>query len=300
MRRAPLKRLRRRFIDACGRLLTKPLGNYVQRVPNDLGQLRTTLRKGDVLLVEGDQRVSQVIRYLTQSCWSHSSVYIGDELLRGSPERAQRIREEYGEDASHLLIEAVEGEGVRATPLSKYERYNIRICRPRLRREDVYPVLSYVISHLGDRYDTRHIFDLAFYFFPVSVVPRRWRRAALRLGSGADNKVICSTMIARAFGQVGYPIAPEEVTVEGNGAAHPWWRRVITRNGHRRTARFRRRDPKMITPRDFDLSPYFEIVKFNHLSEPRFDYRSIIWEKDEMEGATEAEQLPEKVEALAS
>jgi hypothetical protein len=44
-----LKKLRRRFIDACSRLLTKPLPNYVQRVPNDLVQLRKTLRKGDVL-----------------------------------------------------------------------------------------------------------------------------------------------------------------------------------------------------------------------------------------------------------
>ena len=37
----------------------------------------------------------------------------------------------------------------------------------------------------------------------------------------------------------------------------------------------------MITPRDFDLSPYFEIVKFNHLADPRFDYRSIVWDGDE-------------------
>lgn len=298
MRWGPLKRLRRRFIDTCSQLLTKPLGNYVQRVPNDLQQLRRTLRKGDVLLVEGDQRVSQVIRYLTQSSWSHSSMYIGDELLRGSPERAQQIRAEYGEDACHLLVEAVEGEGVRAIPISKYERYNIRICRPRLRREDVQPVLAYVISHLGDRYDTRHILDLALYFFPVSIVPRRWRRAALHLGSGADNKVICSTMIARAFARVGYPIAPQEVTVENNGFAPSWWRRVISRNGHQRIARFRRQDPKMITPRDFDLSPYFEVVKFNHLSDARFDYRSIIWETEEQPLAVVSE--PEKSEALAS
>jgi hypothetical protein len=72
---------------------------------------------------------------------------------------------------------------------------------------------------------------------------------------------------------------------------------VISRNGHQRIARFRRQDPKMITPRDFDLSPYFEIVKFNHLSDARFDYRSIIWESDE---PAPAEQAPEKPEALAS
>ena len=34
-----------------------------------------------------------------------------------------------------------------------------------------------------------------------------------------------------------------------------------------------------MTPRDFDLSPYFEIVKFNHLGDPRLNYRDIVWEE---------------------
>ena len=42
--------------------------------------------------------------------------------------------------------------------------------------------------------------------------------------------------------------------------------------------RFRRANTAAITPRDFDLSPYFEVVKFNHLGDPRFDYRQIVWE----------------------
>jgi len=44
------------------------------------------------------------------------------------------------------------------------------------------------------------------------------------------------------------------------------------------SARFRRANTAAITPRDFDLSPYFEVVKFNHLGDPRFDYRQIVWE----------------------
>ena len=64
---ALIRRLRRRFIATCTRLLTKPLRTYVQRVPNNIGKLKKALQKVDVLLVEGDQRVSQVIRYLTQS-----------------------------------------------------------------------------------------------------------------------------------------------------------------------------------------------------------------------------------------
>ena len=122
--------------------------NYVQRVPNDIEKLKKILQKGDVLLVEGDQRVSQVIRYLTQSSWSHSALFIGDELLRGDPRVAAEIVERFGAEARHLVIEAVVGEGVVLNGISKYQAFNIRVCRPRgLRRVDVEKVLAYAISH---------------------------------------------------------------------------------------------------------------------------------------------------------
>jgi len=273
--------LRQRVVSSCVGLLTKPLGNYVQRVPNDIEKLKKILQKGDVLLVEGDQRVSQVIRYLTQSSWSHSALFIGDELLRGDPRLASEITQRFGSEARHLLVEAVVGEGVVVSPIAKYKSFNIRLCRPRsLHRGDVEKVIAHAIAHLGDCYDVRHVLDLARYFFPVSVVPRRWRKAALHFGSGSEREVICSSMIAKAFHIVGYPITPQ-VTFAPNGAAHPWWHRFVARNGHRPVARFHRQDPALITPRDFDLSPYFEIVKFNHLADPRFDYRSIVWEGEE-------------------
>jgi hypothetical protein len=241
--------------------------------------LKRTLRKGDVLLVEGDQRISQVIRYLTQSSWSHCALYVGDELLQREPTRADELRARFGENAQHLLIEAEAGEGVTISPLAKYERYNIRICRPQgLHREDVDAVMAHVIDHLGVRYNVRHIFELARFFFPVSLVPRRWRRAALTFGSSRSGRAaICSTMIADAFSRVGYPILPEVVLIDA-GAPGPWWRRWLGYHNGPSSVRFRRASTAVITPRDFDLSPYFEVVKFNHLGDPRFDYRQIVWE----------------------
>src|SRR5262245_8570953 len=115
----PIRKLRRWIIAECTRLLTQPLATYVQRVPNNLDTLKRTLRKGDVVLVEGDQRISQVIRYLTQSSWSHCALYVGDELLR-DPARAEKLRERFGDDAQHLLIEAEAGDGVTISPLTKY------------------------------------------------------------------------------------------------------------------------------------------------------------------------------------
>ncbi len=42
-------------------------------------------------------------------------------------------------------------------------------------------------------------------------------------------------------------------------------------------ALFHRQTPSLITPRDFDLSPYFEVVKVNAVEDTRFDYRRIRW-----------------------
>jgi hypothetical protein len=135
-----------------------------------------------------------------------------------------------------------------------------------------------VIDHLGRRYNVRHIFELARFFFPVSLVPRRWRRAALTFGSSPSGRAaICSTMIADAFERVGYPILPELVLIDA-GAPGPWWKRWLGYDNGPPSARFRRANTAAITPRDFDLSPYFEVVKFNHLGDPRFDYRQIVWE----------------------
>lgn len=294
-----LRRARRKLITEAAKLLTKPLNNYVVRVPNDIAVLRSSLRKGDVLLIEGDQRISQVIRYLTQSSWSHCALYVGDALLKGSPVQAEWARRKFGERASHLLVEAIEGDGVTVSPIDKYIPYNIRICRPEgLSRADADQVVRYACSCIGDRYDLRHIVDLARYFFPVSIVPRRWRRAALTFGRDRERAVICSTMIARGLALVGYPIIPEHVASE---AIDPDGRlqRLLPQRWQRRRARFRRRDPKLVTPRDFDLSPYFHIVKLSHLPGQRFSYRDIIWE-DEQQAARTPTPPPVPVPRLAA
>ena len=275
----PIRKLRRWVIAECTRLLTKPLASYVQRVPNNIDKLKKTLRKGDVLLVEGDQRISQVIRYLTQSSWSHCALYVGDELLHGDAQRAAALRQQFGTEAEYLLIEAEVGQGVCASPLSKYERYNIRICRPQgLHRDDVATLLGYVIGHLGRRYNIRHIVELLRFFFPVSIVPRRWRRAALTFGSDQRRAVICSSLIATAFARVGYPILPQVTLTDAAASPAKWWQRLLTPHERRPVAKFHHLNAALVTPRDFDLSPYFEVVKFNHLGDPRLDYRDIVWD----------------------
>ena len=260
-------------------MLTKPRGHYNRLLRNDLEALRRSLRPGDVILVDGDQRVSEVIKYLTQSTWSHAVLYVGDTLLRQHPAERQALTTAHGRDAHHMIVEALM-DGVIASPLSKYAGFNLRVCRPKgLRHEDAERVVHEVTSQLGLQYDVKNLLDLARYFFPVSLIPRRFRRKALQLGSGLTTQVICTSMIGRAFQNVGFPVMPVLTPV---AARAPEPRRLRDRLLRRKQPApypgvFAHEPYSLITPRDFDLSPYFEIVKLELLEEPNFDYRRMQW-----------------------
>jgi hypothetical protein len=61
---------------ALARYLTEPVANYrpLTTWPSDVHG--PTLRPADVLLVEGNTRVSNAIKYLTQSTWSHAALCV--------------------------------------------------------------------------------------------------------------------------------------------------------------------------------------------------------------------------------
>jgi hypothetical protein len=183
-----------------------------------------------------------------------------------------------------MVIEALV-DGVVASPLSKYADFNLRVCRPMgLRSDDLRRILDEVLAQLGLRYDMKNVVDLARYFFPVSLIPRRLRRQALQFGSGLPTQVICSSLIGRAFQNVGFPILP--ATAPGTVAAPYRFRdRLLRRTPPPYPLLFRRQLPSIITPRDFDLSPYFEIVKFNLVEATKFDYRRVKWEDAEARAA---------------
>lgn len=282
---SPWQHLRRAIVHRFSHILTKELQNYAFRFPNDLAALKRHIQKGDIILVEGSQRVSEVIKYLTQSSWSHAALYIGDELIRRSHPLAGQYRAAFGEEAEFLLIEALVEEGVVASPVSKYLANNIRVCRPHgLRRDDLQVLLDDVVSQLSYTYDLQNIFDLARYFLPVSLIPRRFRRKALYFGSREPTEVICSSIIASAFDRIGFPIIPQ-VASQGQPPQKPQlplWRRLVrTSDGDLPPLVFRRQHPTLVTPRDFDLSPYFEVIKFNVIESRRFDYHQIIWAEEE-------------------
>lgn len=229
--------------------LQKEVPGYEPFTPSDPERLRDVIQPGDVLLVEGNNRVSGIIKYLTQSTWSHAAIYVG--AIDGASEPN-------GEP--HVLIEANIGEGVTSGPLSKYFPYHTRLCRPvGLSFQDRDTVCRYAINRIGFGYDTKNILDLMRYLIPLPV-PQRWRRRMIAFGSGDPTKIICSALIAQAFDAVRYPILPK-----------------ITRAGSRQARReiLHIRDSSLYMPRDFDISPYFEVVK--PTIELGFDYTTLHW-----------------------
>lgn len=118
--------------------------------PNKLLECRrppssAALRKGDVLLVEGSSRFSTAVKYLTQSTWSHTALYVSDSL--SSPDLPSGGGE---------LVEGDLLERVRRVSLSTYWDMHTRICRPvGLKPQEIDEVVEHSVSAIGHQYDLK-------------------------------------------------------------------------------------------------------------------------------------------------
>ncbi|NNM58697.1 MAG: hypothetical protein HKM04_02670 [Legionellales bacterium] len=255
-------------------LLVQSLTNWLMKekpgdaMPlSDFERLRYEIRPCDVLLVEGLSRVSDVIRVITQSPWTHSMLYIGrlhdieNLMLR------ERVREAYtGDESEQLVVEGLLGKGTIVTPLSHYEHSHIRICRPKgISRVDSQKVIGYAIGKIGVEYDVRQVLDLARLLIPWNFLPRHWRSSLFQHKAGEATRQICSSLLAEAFNSVHFPILPVLHRTENEQFE------LVQRN------------PRLFTPSDFDYSPFFEIIKypFFSLSEDGM-YRHLPWAENEL------------------
>lgn len=244
-------RPRRAIGNAIVNYLTQQSKDFEPASTSDPEKLRLAIRPGDVLLVEGSTRIAGIIKYLTQSTWSHAAIYIGDRL--GEP---------------HMLIEVDVKNGCHVVPLSKYEDAQTRICRPEgLDAVGKVAVMDFMVSKIGLSYDTKNVLDLARYLMPRPPVPMRFRRRMLALGSGDPTRAICSTLIAQAFEKVAYPVLPRITRASANTRSKRRQRSEILHIRHH----------SLYAPRDFDISPYFSVIK--PTIETGFDYKSLVWRR---------------------
>ena len=247
--------------------LDRPQQNYQQRAYNNLDKLYKAVIPGDVVLVEGRSEMSTLIRVFSSSHWSHSALYVGDRLSSIKTADGLTYADKHGSAAEHMVVEAYSGEGVIAAPLAKYVDYNIRICRPYgIEEEDLDKVVTTVISRLGMHYDDQNIIAIALLALQTLWRSRNRTTVKACLGNCNDFQVICSGMIAQAFQSVSYPIVPAllpRTKGEAFDENNPYGGGLIMRHY------------SQITPKDFDLSPNFEIIKYNIVGNAQFNYKSL-------------------------
>jgi len=234
----------------------------------DFKQMCDEIRPGDVILFEGQSRVSNIIKMISQSSWTHAAIYIGRLHEIVSPINQSILKQYYkGEPDKNLIIESVLGKGTIVSTLDKYNNDHIRICRPTgITLNDSYKIIDYVIAKLGTEYNVRQLLDLARFFFPYGILPRRWRSSLFMHNTGSATKMVCSTMISKAFQKIKFPILPVK-QVHSDGSLY-----------------FYMRNPRLITPKDFDFSPFFSIIKYPVYGlEHSALYRHLPWNEEGLE-----------------
>lgn len=212
----------------------------------DFDRVVYEIRPCDVLLIEGNSRISQVIRTITESPWTHACLYIGRLHDIENPLQRQKIKEHsnYSPDTP-LVIESLLGKGTIVSPLDIYQDAHIRICRPNgVSRRDAQQIATFAISRLGVEYGIRQIFDLARFLMPWRIIPKRWRSSLFEKHPGIPTREICSSLIAEAFASIRYPILP------------------IIESNRQKGIKLINRNHRLFTPKDFDYSPFFEIIKY--------------------------------------
>jgi len=250
----------------------------------DFSRLEAEIHPGDVLLVEGRTQVSEIIQIVTHSRWSHSALCIG-RLADFKTFLPAGIEPETLDPDSIYLVEAELGRGTVLTAIAHYEGFRLRLCRPTgLSVEDQGRVSCYAIKRLGAEYNIRQLADLARFLFPYGILPRKWRSSLFEHNAGPETKIVCTTLIADAFQAVKFPVLP-----------------IISQDTSGESRLFRR-NAKLFAPSDFDISPYFTVLKFPKYSieenEQRY-YHHLPWAGQAIPAQPSQEMDPSYTEGMA-
>lgn len=189
--------------------------------------------------------MTNAVKFLTQSTWSHAALFIGDRPgLRSDKDEALAV------------IEADVVASVRAVRLANFAG---------LQDDEVDDVIDYAAARLGHHDDLRNVVDLVRYLLPSPPVPLRWRRRRLAPGSGDPTRAICSTRVAQAFQAVNHPILPLVEQRATDDALCPGCVEEILHVRHH----------SLFVPRDFAVSPSFVVIKPS--LEAGFDHCALRW-----------------------
>lgn len=213
--------------------------------PCDYEKIQALLKPGDVILIQGLNRLNSAMQYITKSIWTHAALCVGraneiqDETLKN------QIKNHYkGNPNEILIIEGIVGKVTQVVPLNKYKKFNLRICRPiEISEKSLQQVITYAISAIGYDISLWQVSRLFRLLLSWSILPN-WLFAGLYRTKQGFRSKICSTIIAEAFASAKFPILPT-ISRDRQGKYH-----------------LRPYDPRLFFPALIDYSPYFEIIKY--------------------------------------
>jgi cell wall-associated NlpC family hydrolase len=182
--------------------LARPLDEFSMLTGADRRALAALLRRGDVLLSAGNSRCAEIVKRLTQSTWSHVSIYVGPMQDEADP---------------RCVVEADIVHGVRLIRLSDLNAHRVCVLRPvGLDDAERGRLVQSVLRHIGSAYDLAHAWQLA----RELLLRRMWARlrslpTKMRLSA---TRFICSSLIAQAFAVIGYSILPGDAIAVERGS----------------------------------------------------------------------------------
>jgi hypothetical protein len=217
-----LVRLRSRLVGALVLYLARPIRDYAPGAPADAGSLLAVLERGDVLLTDGITRGAALVKSVTQSPWSHVSMYVGP--LEGGPD-------------PRCIVEADIAAGVRSIRLSELNALQVRVLRPiGLTEANRSRLVDWVVGRIGSEYDLMHAWMLGRSLLPLPL-PAHLRSWPSTIGNSAT-RFICCSLLTNAFAVVGYPIPPPATRASLSAPA----------------------DHRHLTPGDFESARAFEVI----------------------------------------
>lgn len=213
--------------------------------PRDYQSLCQHIQPADVLLIQWNSRMGEMIAHLSKSPWTHAVLYIGRIVDIKDPILLQRIRTYYsGDEQEPLIIEGIIEKITQVTPLSQYQKQPIRICRAiQLTVAQQQHIINYAVSAIGYTITHRQIWNLIKLFCYWTILPHGLFNILFKSNRHLSPKIYAS-VIAEAFESARAPIMPM-VMRQGSG-----------------DIRLTGQDIRTIMPKDFDESPYFEIIKY--------------------------------------
>lgn len=225
--------LKIKIINLLIQYLASNKGNFTNLYSN-FDSLCYEIKQGDVILVEGHSKISHIIRTMTHSPWTHACLYIGRLYDIESPIVRKKITQHYNcAPDKQLIIESILGKGTIIRSIDVYKTHHMRICRPLgISRKHIQQLIDFSTNRIGVKYDIKNILHIAKLLMPWKIIRKLFGNSMLKKNKGIPTHEICSTMIAESFNNINYPISIDK------------------------------RNNKILTPSDFDYSPYFQIIKY--------------------------------------